>query len=143
MSEKQQLMHTSVRECSWRAALPDDVMRQALGQSPGMESGKTWQEPFDAGLLAEQHSCALVTVSKAGCGPTYPQQSGLFLLPLTESNAPEQERFKLLFCREMGKNGSHCLHFLCQEAYNGLWAFFFFFGEGLLAFSIVLERCWK
>ena len=125
--EKQQLMHTSTRECSWRAALPDDVIRQTLGPSPGMESGKPWQALFGAGLLAEQHNCSLVTVSKAGCGPASPQQPIIFLLPPIESTSQEQEKFKLLFCRDIGKKGIYCLHFLGQEAYNGLWTFLFIF----------------
>lgn len=74
-------MHTSTRECSWRALLPEDAIRQALGPSPGMESGKPWQALSGAGL---QHNCSLVTVSRAGCGTAYPQQSVLFLLPPME-----------------------------------------------------------
>lgn len=105
-------MHTSARECSWRAALPDDVIGQASGPSPGMESGKPWQALFGAGLLAEQHRCSLVAVSEAGCGPADPQQAVLFLLPLAEPTSPKQEKFKVLFCREIGKNGSDCLHCL-------------------------------
>lgn len=107
-------MHTSARECSWRAALPDDAIGQASGSgwSQGMESGKPWQALFGAGLLAEQQRCSSVAVSEAGCGPAYPQQDVLFLLPLVEPTSPQQEKFKLLFCREIGKNGTDCLHCL-------------------------------
>lgn len=100
-----------MRECSWRAALRDDVVRQASGPSPRMESARPWQGFLGAGLLAEQRNCSLVAVGKSGCGHSYPQQSVLSLLPLIESTSLEQEKLKLLFCRDVGKNDTHCLRF--------------------------------
>lgn len=134
-------MHTSTRECSWRALLPDNVIRKASGPSPGMESGKPWQALSGAGL---QHSCSLVTVSGAGCGTACPQQSVLFLLAPIESTSLEQEKFKLLFCRDIGKNGTACLHSSYRRLTRGCEQFYLFCArEGLLVFSIIHEHCWE
>lgn len=134
-------MHTSTRECSWRALLLDDVIRKASGPPPGMESGKPWQVLSGAG---SQHSCSLVTVSGAECGTSYPQQSVLFLLALIEPTSLEQEKFKLLFCRDIGKKGTACLHSSYRRLTRDCEQFYLFcFREGLLVFSIIHEHCWE
>lgn len=58
---------------------------------------------FGAGLLTEQHHCSLVL----GVGPL--THSNVFSqLPPDEPMALEQGMFEVLFCRAMGKNGTHC-----------------------------------
>lgn len=110
-----------MQECSGQQ---HSLIGQASGQSPGVESGGPWQMIFGAGLSVEQHHCSLVL----GVG-LLTHSSLLSLLPLDEPVALEQRRFEVLFCRAVGRNGTHCFLSFDRRLTVGCGHFHFFPAE--------------